>query len=299
MDEGTNQGEHQQHGYYQYPSVPGHPHHVVQQQMSPARSPESFRRSTTQSVRRSRAQAPQTQAPSRGGASRRRIHRSSGTAASHHGIHPSSTATTDPLQQNVALQFQQRALSPESLRHVQSQQIGYPTAAQQQQYDTGFLYGFDQSGTAQMSYGMSLPENLGGLPSGARFGVPQQYFPSADDAESVSQYLSTQEQFAATYQQQQQQQRSPLNRRIDTNTMASFNPTGSVGNMQQATLQNMTNLEDAYNQYRQAIITVFGYTQRGHLNEASRLLLDLSAWLIDNARDLGKILSFFFKDHIR
>lgn len=296
MDEGTNQGEHQQHGYYQYPSVPGHPRHVVQQQMSPARSPESFRRSTTQSVRRSRAQPPaqtQAQAPSRGGASRRRIHRSSGTAASHYGI----PSTTDPLQQNVALQFQQRALSPESVRHVQSQQISYPAAQQQQQYDTGFLYGFDQSGTAQMTYDMSLPENLGGLPSGgARFGVPQQYFPSADDAESVSQYLSTQEQLAASYHQQQ---RSPLDRRIDTGTMAGFNPTGSLGNMQHATQQNMTNLEEAYNQYRQGIITVFGYTQRGHLNEASRLLLDLSAWLIDNARDLGKIPSFSLEDYKR
>jgi hypothetical protein len=200
------------------------------------------------------------------------------------------------LQQNVALQFQQRALSPESVRHVQSQQIGYEAAQQQQQYDTGFLYGFDQSGTAQMAYGMSLPENLGGLPSGgARFGVPQQYFPSADDAESVSQYLSTQEQLAATYHQQ----RSPLDRRIDTSTMASFNPTESIGNMQQVMQQNMTNLEDAYNQYRQALITVFGYTQRGHLNEASRLLLDLSAWLIDNARDLGKILSFSLEDYKR
>ncbi|RAO72116.1 uncharacterized protein BHQ10_008128 [Talaromyces amestolkiae] len=286
-----DEGEHQQHGYYQYPSVPGHPRRVVQQQMSPARSPESFRRSATQSVRRNRAQQPpqtQAQAPNRGGASsRRRIHRSSGTAASHHGIPPSST-TADPLQQNVALQFQQRALSPESVRHVQSQQIGY----QQQQYDTGFLYGFDQSGTAQMTYGISLAENLGGLPSGGvRFGVPQQYFPSADVAENVSQYLSTQEQLAAEYQHQQQ--RSPLNRRTDTSTMSSFNPTGSMGSMQQQAVQNMTNLEDAYNQYRQALITVFGYTQRGHLNEASRLLLDLSAWLIDNARDLGKILSFF------
>lgn len=295
MDEGTSQGEHQQHGYYQYPSVPGHPRHVVQQQMSPARSPETFRRSATQSVRRSRAQPPQTQAqtPSRGGASRRRIHRSSGTAASHHGI----PSTTDPLQQNVALQFQQRALSPESVRHVQSQQIGYPAAQQQQQYDTSFLYGFDQSGTAQMTYGMSLPENLGGLSGGgARFSVPQQYFPSADDAESVSQYLSTQEQLAATYHQQQ---RSPLDRRIDTSAMASFNPTGSLGNMQQATQQNMTSLEDAYNQYRQGLIAVFGYTQRGHLNEGSRLLLDLSAWLIDNARDLGKILSFSLEDYKR
>ncbi|KAF5008931.1 hypothetical protein F66182_15611, partial [Fusarium sp. NRRL 66182] len=173
-----------------------------------------------------------------------------------------------------------RAISPESVRHVQSQQIGY----QQQQYDTGFLYGFDQSETTQMTYGISLPENLGGLPSsGARFGVPQQYFPSADDTENVSQYLSTQEQLAAEYQHQQ---RSPLNRRIDSSTMSSFNPTGSMGNMQPQAAQNMTNLEDAYNQYRQGLITVFGYTQRGHLNEASRLLLDLSAWLIDNARDL-------------
>uniref|UniRef100_A0A093VU41 Gag polyprotein n=1 Tax=Talaromyces marneffei PM1 TaxID=1077442 RepID=A0A093VU41_TALMA len=272
-------GEHQQHGYYQYPSVPGHPHHVVQQQVSPARSPESFRRSTAQSVRRSRAQ-PQAQPQSRGGTSRRRLHRSSGTAASHHDI-PSST---DALQQNVAPQFQQRPLSPESMRHVQSQQVGY-SAQQQQQYDTDFLYGFDQSGTAQMSYGMSLPENLGGLSSGARFRVPQQYFPSPDDDESVSQYLSTQEQLAAAYHPQQ---RSPLGRQIDTSTMTSFNPTGSLGSMrQQATQQNMTNLEEAYNQYRRALITVFGSTQRGNLNEASRLLLDLSAWLIDNARDLG------------
>lgn len=146
-----------------------------------------------------------------------------------------------------------------------------------------------------MTYGMSLAENLGGLPSGARFGVPQQYFPSADDAESVSQYLSTQEQLAAEYHQQQQ--RSPLNRRTDTSTMSGFNPTGNMGNLQQQATQNTTNLEDAYNQYRQALITVFGYTQRGHLNEASRLLLDLSAWLIDNARDLGKILSFFRRLH--
>lgn len=295
MDEGTNQGGNQQHGYYHFPSVPGHPRHVVQQQMSPARSPESFRQSTTQSVRRSRAQA-----PSRGGVTRRRIHRSSGTAASHHGIPPSST-TSDALQQNVALQFQQRALSPESVRHVPSQQIGYPAAQQQpqQQYDTAFLYGFGQSGTAQMAYDMSLPEDLGGLPSGgARFGVPQQYFPSADDAETVSQFLSTQEQLAATYHHQQQQP-SPMNRRTDTSTMASFNLTGSIGNMQQQPMQNMMNLEDAYNQYRQALVTVFGYTQRGHLNEASRLLLDLSAWLIDNARDLGKILFFSSNDCMR
>ncbi|EED12468.1 conserved hypothetical protein [Talaromyces stipitatus ATCC 10500] len=278
MDEGTNQREQQYHGYYQYPSVPGHTRQVVQQQISPVQSPESFRRSTAvQSVHRNRAQPPP---PGRGGASRRRIHRSSGTAGSHQG----SISSTDPLQ-NVALQFQQRPFSPEPLRHVQSQQIGYPT--QQQQYDTAFMYGFDQSGTAQTAYGMSLPESIGGLPSGgARFHVSQQYFPSPDDAESVSQFLSTQEQLAAASYQQQQQ--NLLDRRLDTSTsMTSFNPTGSIGNMQQPVEQDMANLEEGYNRYRQVLITVFGYTQRGHLNEASRLLLDLSAWLIDNAQDLG------------
>jgi hypothetical protein len=159
---------------------------------------------------------------------------------------------------------------------VRLQQVAPPG-----QYGTGVIYNFDQSGTAQIPYTMPLPEAFTARhaePLGALSpGVSQFFSPPGQP------YLSTQEQLAI-YEQQQQ---SPLAQRtagpFDTTIMANFNPTGTAG-----TDPNVANLEDAYNQYHQTLITVFGYTQRGQLNEASRLLLELSTWLIGNARDLGK-----------
>ncbi|OKL57007.1 hypothetical protein UA08_07945 [Talaromyces atroroseus] len=253
MDEGAQQRE-QQHAHYNYPSVSGAPRHVVQQQVSPAQSPESFRRTAAAA-----------------GSRRRRGIRSSGSAGP-----------------NFVRAAQQRQSIPSSALHFQQPPNQHVLGLQPGQYDTGVIYNFDQSGTAQIPYTMPLPvaftarhaEPLSALSPGV-----SQFFSPPGHNENASQYLSPQVQLAI-YQQQQQQQQSALDQRtagsLDTTIMANFNPTGAAG-----TAPNVANPHDASNQYHQALLTVFGYTQRGQLNEASRLLLELSTWLIGNARELG------------
>lgn len=71
--------------------------------------------------------------------------------------------------------------------------------------------------------------------------------------------------------------------------MTEYNPVGTTeGVEQQETAQQSTNLDDAYGQYQQALRATFDYTRAGRLVDASRSLLEISEWLVGNARELGK-----------
>ncbi|KAJ6171520.1 hypothetical protein N7470_000587 [Penicillium chermesinum] len=53
-------------------------------------------------------------------------------------------------------------------------------------------------------------------------------------------------------------------------------------------------LKEAYTQYQQALRSTFDHTREGRLVEASRPLLELSEWLVTNARNLG----ILYDDHL-
>jgi hypothetical protein len=53
-------------------------------------------------------------------------------------------------------------------------------------------------------------------------------------------------------------------------------------------------LEEAIGRYQRILRRTFDQTRAGRLVEAGGSLLEISEWLVANARDLGKIQSFFF-----
>lgn len=53
-----------------------------------------------------------------------------------------------------------------------------------------------------------------------------------------------------------------------------------------------SSLEEAYSQYQRALCATFDHTRAGRLLDASRSLLEISEWLVTNARDLGMFRLF-------
>lgn len=53
-----------------------------------------------------------------------------------------------------------------------------------------------------------------------------------------------------------------------------------------------SSLEEAYSQYQRALRITFDHTRAGRLLDASRSLLEISEWLVTNARDLGMFRFF-------
>lgn len=86
----------------------------------------------------------------------------------------------------------------------------------------------------------------------------------------------------AQQQQQHQQQQQQPQQSTDSPQQPS-----AVG-----TSSDPSNLDEAYSQYRRALRSTFDHTRAGRLVEASRSLLEISEWLVANARDLGRFGSF-------
>lgn len=87
-------------------------------------------------------------------------------------------------------------------------------------------------------------------------------------------------------------------------TMSDFTPIGPTsGRLEHPSQQpedsprqslvDPSSLDEAYARYRRALRSTFDHTRAGRLVEASRSLLEISGWLVANARDLGKFGSFF------
>jgi hypothetical protein len=55
-----------------------------------------------------------------------------------------------------------------------------------------------------------------------------------------------------------------------------------------------SNLEEAVGRYQRVLRRTFDHTRAGRLVEAGGLLLEISEWLVTNARDLGKGVCFSF-----
>jgi hypothetical protein len=125
----------------------------------------------------------------------------------------------------------------------------------------------------------------------SQFAVPQ-YFSSngqaeAGDSIAVSQYLGPQAQ-TAVYHEENPLARSTAAPSFSA-TMTGFNPLGTAEGVeqQQEPMPESSSLENTYSQYQQALRVTFDYTRAGRLLDASRSLLEISEWLIGNARELG------------
>jgi hypothetical protein len=291
-----------QHDPSPFPSVPGLPRHVVQQQrLSPRRSAERFRRSSAQS-----AQAADMPLAAHGRSTRLPDFTTHGYPVQQG--YDESSLPAGSLQ-SAGLQYQ-TPFSPESLRQdasrrqLQQPPSDYAARPRPQQYH---LYGpgldyddLDQQIQPHASYDVSMPEayharpsaSLGPLPP--QLGVPQ-YFSSTDHPEAgndgvVAHYLTPQAQPAPWHQQ------NPLARSSAAQSysavMAAYSPVGTTENVElPAPTQEPASLDAAYGRYQQALRTTFEYARAGRLVEASRSLLEISEWLVGNARELGKGIS--------
>ncbi|KAL2007277.1 hypothetical protein VTN00DRAFT_8715 [Thermoascus crustaceus] len=177
----------------------------------------------------------------------------------------------------------------------QSRQPQAPQPSQQQfsQYGANMLYGINQQGQAPAQYEVVPPypprQSAALEVLSTQFGVPQYFAPGepagAGVTAVVSQYLTPQVQ--PSYSQQSPVGRSNAVQSFPV-TMADYNPIGtSEGLEQHEQVQESTNVDDAYDQYQQALRVTFDHTRAGRLIDASRTLLEISEWLVGNARELG------------
>ncbi|KAJ6151055.1 hypothetical protein N7470_007649 [Penicillium chermesinum] len=179
---------------------------------------------------------------------------------------------------------------PQTLLRRRSQQRHEPFVP----YDSGMLYSFSHPSPAQGPFDV-VPQ-YSSRPSAANDGLSNPF--------SVSQYF-TPEDSAATgvpallnYPNPQISYHHLNLARQSTSqpfaaTMSEY-PVGTLTSRLEPTQPEPPHhapehapLEEAYAQYQQALRSTFDHTRAGRLVEASRSLLEISEWLVTNARDLG------------
>ncbi|OXV08460.1 hypothetical protein Egran_03780 [Elaphomyces granulatus] len=225
------------------------------------------------------------------------------------GLQYQTSFSPAPLRQQPAQHQYQQQQDYQQNRPPQPPQQQQPTSQQQQSqqqpqpqqpqphqfppYGSSILYNVNQ-GQAQTPYEVVppyQPRQTATMRALSQFAVPQ-YFSSNGQAEAgdscaVSQYLGPQAQ-TAVYHEENPLARSTAAPSFSA-TMTGFNPLGTAEGVeqQQEPMPESSSLENTYSQYQQALRVTFDYTRAGRLLDASRSLLEISEWLIGNARELG------------
>lgn len=202
--------------------------------------------------------------------------------------------------QRVQEQQQQQQQNHQQHQHQQPQQFA--------SYEPEMVYNLNQQGQAQETYGVvpqyQTRQSAAIEALSTQFAVPQ-YFPPAEPTGTgvhavVSPYLTTpQVQSSAAYNHTSPIGRSSAGQPFPT-TMAEFTPVGTTGRLEQQPPPQQpqpqpssepTSVEEAYGQFQHALRETFDRTRAGRLPDAGRSLLEISDWLVTNARELGMFLS--------
>ncbi|KAB8269833.1 hypothetical protein BDV30DRAFT_229434 [Aspergillus minisclerotigenes] len=209
----------------------------------------------------------------------------------HYPTFHSGSLQGDELQPYPSLRDQQRQPQP------QQQQLQQSFAP----YEPEMVYSISPQGPAQAPYEVVTPYSA--RPSAAiddlsgQFPVPQYFPPNEPTGAGVPAvgvpYLTS----IPTYNQP-----GPIGRPTGSQpfptTMTDMPPGGTAGRFdssssqqqpQQASSQvisDPTTLTDAYGQFQRALRGTLDNARTGRLEEASRSLLEISEWLVTNAREL-------------
>ncbi|GIK06450.1 hypothetical protein Aspvir_002100 [Aspergillus viridinutans] len=275
---------------------------------------------------------------SRGAADRFRQHGQPSARGNHPGLSQAATRSrlsgymdygyTDTAFQGDSLHGDELQPYPTTLREQQRQQsIQQPFAA----YESEMVYNLSQQGPTQNPYEV-VPQYptrqsaaIDALPS--QFAVPQ-YFPTNEPMATgvpaeVSPYLHSHLSSSA-YNQPGPIGRSSAMQPFPA-TMAEFTPVGTTARrleqpatsqqqqqqqhhysqQQQQQQQHVTadssDLNEEYGRFQRVLRSTFDHIRAGRLVEAGRSLLEISEWLVTNARELG-ILSddpMFYSDRLQ
>ncbi|CAG8117440.1 unnamed protein product [Penicillium nalgiovense] len=203
--------------------------------------------------------------------------------------HPQDYVRAQRPQQPPAIQHQRRRAPPQD-----------PAAFSP--YDSTMLYGFGQQGPAQGHFEV-VPQYQTRQSAAIdvlsnQFAVPQYFAPEESAGSGVaalSPYLNAQLQ---PYNQ------GPMARPNATQSFSApisdfsaIGP-GSMNRLDQPQTESQQHqsdqpsLEEAIGRYQRILRRTFDQTRAGRLVEAGGSLLEISEWLVTNARDLGKVHSF-------
>ncbi|GLI79266.1 hypothetical protein PoHVEF18_007596 [Penicillium ochrochloron] len=209
---------------------------------------------------------------------------------------PHHASLGQPSQDSVQAHLAQH---PDSTQQQQSRRRAPAETTPLVPYESAMLYGFNQQGSAHGPFDVvpqySTRQSAAIEALSNQMAIPQ-YFaeePTGSGVPGLSPYLN-----ALAYNQPGSMAR-PNNAHPFPTTMADFTPIGTgssaqpvqpeqqqVGPSQQSETDPFS-LEQAYAQYQQALRSTFDQTRAGRLVEASGSLLEISEWLVTNARDLG------------
>lgn len=175
-----------------------------------------------------------------------------------------------------------------------------------QAYDSGILYGYGQQGSGQGPFdGVSQYSSRHSAVLDAALSNPfsvLQYFTPEESTATGVPALSSYPNSQISYNQLH------MARQSTSQSFPSTMPEYPVGNLTTSRLESQPHqhqpdpphhaapdpapLEESYLQYQQALRSTFDHTRAGRLVEAGRSLLEISEWLVTNARDLGRFAFF-------
>ncbi|KAJ5826166.1 hypothetical protein N7474_003304 [Penicillium riverlandense] len=193
----------------------------------------------------------------------------------------------------------------------QHQDVQHQQQASLNPYESAMLYGFQGPSTHSQGAYEVVPQYSARQSAATmdalsnQFGVPQYYVPEEPSSAGVvpqsvlSPYLSAQlqqqpystnPQAASIARPSTTGQQQPFAATMADFTSIGAAPTARIDphqHHQQQQLSADPSLDEAYRQYQRALLLTFEHTRAGRLVEASRSLLEISEWLVTNARDLG------------
>ncbi|KAJ0413875.1 hypothetical protein BJY00DRAFT_48599 [Aspergillus carlsbadensis] len=196
---------------------------------------------------------------------------------------------TDSTFQGGALPDELQPYTP-ALRDHQERQQPFPS------YEPELVYNLGQQNPTQTPYEVVPPyqsRQSAALDSlSGQFAVPQYFTPNEPSGTGLpSTYLATGLSLSP-YNQLGPIGRSSATQAFSAN-MADMTPVGSAGQQQPSsqsqpqTLSEASHAAEPLRQFQRALRGTSDHTRAGRLVDASRLLLEISEWLVVSARELG------------
>ncbi|KAL2815931.1 hypothetical protein BJX63DRAFT_153248 [Aspergillus granulosus] len=193
---------------------------------------------------------------------------------------------TDGTFQAGALQDELQPYAPTLRDHQQQRQQSFPS------YESEIVYNLGQQGQAQASYEVVPPypsRQSAALDSlSGQFAVSQYFAPNEPSGAGIPATYLAPGLSLSPYNQPGPTGRSSTTQAFPANT-TDMTPVGAAGQQQPLpqTLPEPSPSAEPLRQFQRALRGTIDHTRSGRLVEASRSLLDISEWLVVNARELG------------
>ena len=216
--------------------------------------------------------------------------------------------TTEPYEHHQKQEEHEDGNDEEEEEEEEEEEVQLPPLEQQQQFSPYVsdmaVYNLDHEPAHQTpaSYDAVYEQRQSAAIESlsSQFAVPQ-FFPSSDPLTTIDSPYLTSPPVPSSYNRSEpnghhSSPESCFPPSSSSNNMVGYGAASpsSSHHLKQPVYDRETGVEEAYEQFHNALKDAFNHVHVGSLRDASRFMLELSRWLVANVHELGCFFFFFF-----